>query len=64
MMKGKHKNLSNRNQDYLASSEPSSPTKVNNGYPKTSEKQEFDLKSHFMIDDDDDDDDDDGGGGV
>jgi hypothetical protein len=33
MAKGKLKNISNRNQDYLASSEPSSPTTVNPGYP-------------------------------
>ena len=29
MARGKHKNISNRNQDYLASSELSSPTTVN-----------------------------------
>jgi hypothetical protein len=39
MAKGKHKNISNRNQGYLASSEPSSPTMVNPGYPNTPEKQ-------------------------
>jgi hypothetical protein len=35
MMTGKGKNISNRNQGYLATSEPSSPTTVSPGYPKT-----------------------------
>ena len=48
-MRGKHKNISNRNQDYLASSEPSSATTVNPGYPNTPEKQDYDLKSHLMM---------------
>ena len=49
MDKGKHKNISNRNQDYLSSSEPSSTTTVNPGYPKTQEKQDSDLKSRLMM---------------
>jgi hypothetical protein len=49
MAKGKCKNINNRNQDYLASSEPSSPTTANPGYPNTPEKQDFDLKSHLMM---------------
>jgi FtsZ-binding cell division protein ZapB len=49
MAKGKCKNKSNRNQDYLASSEPSSPTTANPGYPSTPEKQDSDLKSHLMM---------------
>jgi hypothetical protein len=49
MARGKGKNISNRNQDYLASSEPSSPTNVNPGYPNTPEKQDSDLKSHLMM---------------
>jgi gas vesicle protein len=48
MVRGKHKNLSNRNQGYLASSEPSSPTIASPGYSNTSEKQDLDLKSHLM----------------
>jgi hypothetical protein len=36
MAKGKCKNISNRNNDYLASSDPCSPTTANPGYPKTS----------------------------
>jgi len=49
MARGKHKNLSNRNQDYLASSEPSSPNTANVGYPNTPEKQDLDLKSHLIM---------------
>jgi hypothetical protein len=49
MGKGKHKNVSNRNQDYLASSEPSSPTTANPGYPNTPEKRDSDLKLHLMM---------------
>ena len=49
MMRGKGKNISNRNQGYLESSEPSSPTTVSPGYPNTPGKQDFDLKSHLMI---------------
>ena len=48
-MGGKHKNISNRNQGYLASSEPSSPTTLSPGYPNTPEKQESDLKSLLMM---------------
>jgi hypothetical protein len=48
MAKGKDKNISNRNQGYLASSEPSSPTTLSPGYPNTPEKQDSDLKSHLM----------------
>jgi hypothetical protein len=49
MVKGKHKNLTNRNQDHSASSEPSMPTTASPGYPKTSEKQDSDLKSYLMM---------------
>jgi hypothetical protein len=49
MVKGKCKNISNRNQNYLASSEPSSPTTASPGYPITPEKQDSDLKSHLML---------------
>jgi hypothetical protein len=49
MVKGKHKNLTNRNQDYLASSEPSTPTTTIPEYPKTPEKQDSDLKSYLMM---------------
>ena len=49
MAKGKHKNLTNRNQDYLATSELSLPTKASRGFPNTPEKQNSDLKSYLMI---------------
>jgi len=49
MARGKLRNLSNRNQDYLVSVDPSSPTKENTGYPNTPEKQDLDLKSQFLI---------------
>jgi hypothetical protein len=49
MAKDKCKNLTNRNQDYLASSEPSTPTTVSPGYPNTPGKQDSDLKSYFMM---------------
>jgi hypothetical protein len=49
MVRGKCKNKSNRNQGYLASSEPSSPIIASPGYPNTPEKQDSDLKSHLMM---------------
>jgi len=47
MVRGKDRKPSNRNQDYMASSEPSSPTKANTEYSNTSEKQDLDLKITF-----------------
>jgi hypothetical protein len=44
MAKGKCKNLTNRNQEPWASSEPSTPTTKSPGYPNTPEKQDGDLK--------------------
>ena len=49
MAKGKHKNLTNRNQDHWASSEPSMPTTESPGYPNTPEKQDWDLKSYLRM---------------
>jgi chromosome segregation ATPase len=49
MMGGNCKNRRNRNQDYLASSKPSSPTIASPGYTITPEKQEKDLKPLLMI---------------
>ena len=49
MAGGKHKNRSNRNQGYLASSEPNSPTIASPGYTITPEKQDSDLKSLLMM---------------
>ena len=45
----KCKNRSNRNQGYLASSEPNSPTIASPGYTITPEKQAMDLKSLLMM---------------
>jgi hypothetical protein len=44
MARGKHKNFTNRNQYYLAISEPSTPNTESLGYTKTKEKQDSDLK--------------------
>ena len=51
MVGGKHKNRSNKNQGYLASSEPTLPpsTIASPGYTITPEKQDMDLKSLFMM---------------
>jgi hypothetical protein len=49
MAKGKCKNLTNRNQEHSASSEPSTPTTVSPRYPNTLEKQDSDLKSYLMM---------------
>jgi hypothetical protein len=49
MVEGKHKNLTNRNQGCMASSEPSSSTTASCRYPNTLEKQDLDLKSHLMM---------------
>jgi hypothetical protein len=45
----RHKNRSNRNQGYLASSEPKSPTITSPEYTITPEKQDKDLKSLLMM---------------
>jgi hypothetical protein len=49
MVGGKHKNISNRSQCYLTSSEPNSPTTSSPGYTITPEKQDSDLKPLFMM---------------
>jgi hypothetical protein len=49
MEKDKCKNLTNRNQDYSASSKPSSPTTAIPGYPNILEKQDVDIKSHLIL---------------
>jgi hypothetical protein len=48
MVKVRYKNLTNRNQGYMASTETSSPT-TRSRYPNTPEKQDWDLKSHLMM---------------
>ena len=49
MAKGKHKNLTNRNQDHSASSETSLPTTASPRYTNTPKKQDSDLKSYLMM---------------
>ena len=49
MAGGKHKNRSNRNQGYLASAEPNSPTIAIPGYTITPEKQDIDLRSLLIM---------------
>jgi hypothetical protein len=48
MAGGKRKNRNNKNQGYLATSEPNSPTIASPGYI-TPEKQDMDLKSLLMM---------------
>ena len=49
MAKGNSKNIINRNQGNMPSSEPSSPTTTSPGYPNTLEKQDLYLKSHLIL---------------
>jgi septal ring factor EnvC (AmiA/AmiB activator) len=49
MAKGKHKNLTNRNQDNSPSSEPSTHTPPSPRHPNTPEKLDPDLKAYLMI---------------
>jgi hypothetical protein len=49
MAKGKHKNLTNGNQDHSPSSERSFPTSPRPGHPNTPEKIVPDLKAHLMM---------------
>ena len=49
MAGGKLKNRSKRNQGYLASSEPSSPTTAGPGCTITPKKQDLYLKSLLMM---------------
>ena len=48
MAGGKHKNRGNRNQGYLASSEPNFDTIASPRYTITQEKQDMNLKSLLM----------------
>jgi hypothetical protein len=49
MVKGKHKNFTNRTQDQTPSSEPSTPTSPRPGHPNTPEKLDPDLKAYLMM---------------
>jgi hypothetical protein len=49
MVKGKCKNLINRNQDHSPSSELKTPTPASPGYPNTTEKIVPDLRTYLMV---------------
>jgi chromosome segregation ATPase len=49
MAKGRHTNLTNRNQDHSPSSEPSTPTSASPWQPNTPENLDPDLKAYLMI---------------
>ena len=49
MAKGKHKNVTNRNQDHSPSPEHSTPTPPSPGHPNTPEKIVPDLKAYLMM---------------
>jgi hypothetical protein len=49
MVKSKHMNLTNRNQDHSPSSDPSTPTSASPGHPNTPEKLDADLKTYLMM---------------
>jgi chromosome segregation ATPase len=49
MVKGKCKNLTNRNQDHSPSSEHSTPTPPSLGHPNTPKNLDPDLKAYLMM---------------
>jgi hypothetical protein len=49
MAKGKHKNLTNRNQDHSPSTEHSIPTSPSPGHSYTPENLHPDLKAYIMM---------------
>ena len=49
MVKGKHQNLPNRNQDYSPSSERITHTPPSPGHPNTPEKLDPDLKAYLLM---------------
>jgi hypothetical protein len=49
MVKGKRKNLANRNQDHSPSSEPRTPTSPSPGHPNTPKKLDQELKAYLMM---------------
>jgi chromosome segregation ATPase len=49
MVKGKRKNLTNRNQDHSPSSERITPTLPSPGHPNIPEKLDPDLKAYLMM---------------
>jgi hypothetical protein len=49
MTKGRHKNLTNRNQDHSLLSEPSTPNSASPGQHNIPEKLDPDLKAYLMM---------------
>jgi hypothetical protein len=49
MVKSRHKNLTNRNQDHSPSSEPSTHYLASPGHPNTPENLDLDLKAYLMM---------------
>jgi hypothetical protein len=49
MVKGKHKNITNRNQDHLPSSQHSTPTSPRPGHTNTPKKLDPDLKAYLKM---------------
>jgi hypothetical protein len=47
MAKGQKKNRVNKNQSFMAPSEPNYPTLASTGYPKTAEAQENEHQSNL-----------------
>jgi hypothetical protein len=48
-VKGRYKNLTNKNQDQSPSSEPSTPNSDNPGHHNTPENLDMDLKTYLMM---------------
>jgi hypothetical protein len=49
MVKGKHQNLTNRNQDHSPSSERNTPTPPSPGHLNTPKQLDRDLKAYLMM---------------
>jgi hypothetical protein len=49
MAKGRHKNLTNRNQDHSPSSETSTHTSASPGHPDTPKKLDLELKAYLLM---------------
>jgi uncharacterized protein YdaL len=49
MVKGRHKNLTNKKQDHSPSSKPSTPTSASPEHHNTPENLDADLKAYLMM---------------
>ena len=49
MAKGRHKNITNKNQDHSPSSEPSTPTSASPGHPNTRKNKDPDLMAYLLM---------------